>query len=89
MTEDRFKEEVIRYLSAIAVDVGDIRQRVTRLEERADVIEQEMKEGFDAVRKDIRILDKKLEIMTQDLMNARAEVRDHETRIQTLESKPV
>lgn len=94
MSEDRFREEVMRYLSAIAVDVGDIRQRVTNLEARIDILEKKVDalekkvdEGFEAVRRDIRILDSKVNVMNQDLVSARADIYDHERRIKTLEDK--
>jgi chromosome segregation ATPase len=99
MSEDRFKEEVMRYLSAIAVDVGDIRQRVTRLEERADnmeakfdeklaALEKKVDEGFEAMRSDIRRLRFSISEMAGGLMEIRADIHDHEKRITALEDKP-
>ncbi len=97
MSTDR-TTEMLNYLSAIAREVGAFRQEVKdRFDEinghfgevngRFDRLETEMREGFAAVRADIRRLKQQLDVITQDLMALRVDHRDHEARIAALEQK--
>lgn len=77
--------EILRYLSAIAGEVGEIKAKQDAVERKLESLEQKMDEGFAAIRHDVRHLSRKLEIMTQDLMNMRTDLRDMEARVEALE----
>lgn len=72
MSTDR-TTEILNYLSAISREVGELRA--------------EMRTNFEAIRADLRRLERKVEVMTQDVMDVRANQRDLESRVRALESK--
>lgn len=90
MSSDRLTE-VLNYLSAISREIGALRTemqtRFDQVETRIDQLEAEMRANFETVRADVRHLARKVELMNQDLLDLRADQRDLEVRMDTLESK--
>ena len=83
MSTDRLTE-ILNYLSAMSREVGDFRQET---KSRFDRIETEMRAGFEQVRTDVRQLKHKIEILTEDSMELRADQRDLRKRADVLERK--
>ena len=97
MSTDRLTKS-LNYLSAISREIGGLRTemntRFTQVETRLDKFETrlgqfeaETRAGFETVRTDIRRMDRKFDIVTQDLMELRTDQRDLEVRMSALESK--
>jgi predicted nuclease with TOPRIM domain len=61
--------------------------RFGEVNSRFDRLEAEMREGFKAVRTDIRLLQRQFDVMAQDLIILRRDHRDHEVRLVALEPK--
>ncbi|HEX8181554.1 MAG TPA: hypothetical protein VF525_18585 [Pyrinomonadaceae bacterium] len=90
--------EILNCFSAISPEIGglhtEMNTRFTQVETRLDKfdirLEQfaaETRAGFETVRTDIRRMDRKFDVVTQDLMELRTAQRDLEVRIAALESK--
>ena len=99
MSTDR-TTEILNYLSAISREVGafraemksrfeEVNGRFEKVDGRFDRLEAEMRAGFEAVRGDVRPLAQKIEVLTQDSMNLRADQRDLRVRVDALERKQV
>ncbi len=100
MNEDR-SAEILRYLTAIATDVGDIRARLTKLEgvvaklaeqvtaldERVAALETKVDEGFAYMRAEMKKLTGAVEVLAEDTLHVRATSRDHERRLTALENR--
>ena len=90
MSTDRLTE-ILNCLSAISREMGGLRTelntRFAQVETRLERFEAETRAGFETVRTDIRRMDRKFDVVTQDLMELRTDQRDLEVRIAALESK--
>jgi len=85
-------EAVESRLTSLETKVDD-RLKDTRplwegVQHRLDQIEERIAYGFEAVQSQLQILNKKMELMTQDIMQVRAEQRLLEERVDKLERKP-
>lgn len=65
-----------------------VQNRLDQLEKKVDHLEKKVDQGFEAVQSQLLILIKKMEIMTQDIMQVRAEHRLLDERVDKLERKP-
>jgi prefoldin subunit 5 len=54
---------------------------------RLDALEAQVTEGFQKVAAELKLINRKLEIMTQDIMDMRARVRDVEHRMDDVENE--
>lgn len=63
-------------------------ERINALTSQVETIRAGMIQGFQQVRRDIQLLNKKLEIMHQDALQVRAEQRLLEDRVDKPERKP-
>lgn len=79
MSTDRLTE-IVNYLGAISREIGNFRSEVnSRL--------QTLEGRLDEVRADIRKLNRKFDVLTQDSMDLRGGHRDLEKRVEVLEGK--
>ena len=92
MSTDR-TTEILNYLSAISREIGafrtEVKGRFEQVEGRLDGLEAEMRAGFQAVRGDVRHLAQKIEVLTQDSLDLRADQRTLRVRVDALERKQV
>jgi len=59
----------------------------SRITSRLDALETQVTEGFQKVNAELKLMNRKLEIMTQDIMDRRARARDVEHRMDDVENE--
>ena len=97
MSTDRLTE-ILNHLSAMSRDIGAFRtevnarfdsleNRVGNLENRVGNLEAETRDGFAQLRADIRLMNRKFDVVAKGFMDLQAYQLDLEKRTETLERK--
>lgn len=90
MSTDRLTE-ILNHLSAMSRDIGafrtEVNARFDSLENRVGNLEAETRDGFAQLRADIRLMNRKFDVVAKGFMDLQAYQLDLEKRTETLERK--
>ena len=93
MTENQINEifrlmnKTITKIDGLEVKVGGLETRFDEAEQRNEKFRQETNQNFIEIKQELRFMNRKTEVLIDDLMQTKFRVKDVEKRVDYLEQK--
>ena len=86
-----FKQETRASIDDLKENLNEFKQEtrtsIEDLQENLVEFKQETKQSFTEVKQELRFMNRKIDVQTEDLMDTKVKVRDHEERLRDIEKE--
>ena len=86
MTDNQF-EQLFGMMTKTVLSTQELNEKSGKLEQKFDEFRDETRQSFVEVKKELRQMNRKVNVLTQDVFEVRTENKDLEDRIEVLEEK--